>query len=317
MTNATNTTNNIIFFAGCGGGYDIFGSLPMVYKESNLNKTILLSNISFTSTDTLKNLSKSNSTKVITLSQGCFEINPGSYADDVHYFPEYLLANQLDCPVYAICDFDTVDLIICAYASILEKNQIQTVDTFYLVDGGCDVLLTGKETELATFVEDMMNLKAITNIIENNIFPINNFYVCAIGLNVDCGHGVVELELVERLEQMRNDKIIIQEEYLSINQPHVKFYSDILAKCNIGQTLVHSFVHEALFGNYGFVVPNHPNIKITSNDKVNVSDLTKLFIICDGNKLAKSICYLDIITNTMESDQVENSVCLFVESNKL
>jgi len=211
--------------------------------------------------------------------------------------------------------FYTVDLIVSAYTSILEKNQIQTINSFYLVDGGCDVLLTGKETELATFVEDMMNLKAITNIIENNFFPINNFYVCAIGLNVDCGHGVVEL--VERLEQMRTDKIIIQEEDLSIDQPHVKFYSDILAKCDIGQTLVHSFVVEALANNYGFVIPNYPNIKIAHNDKVNVSDLTKLFIICNGIKLAKSICYLDIITNTMESDQVENSVCLFIESNKL
>lgn len=60
----------VVFFAGCGGGYDIFGSLPILYKinqQINSDRIILLSNISFTDADILQNLSKSNPTKVIGL----------------------------------------------------------------------------------------------------------------------------------------------------------------------------------------------------------------------------------------------------------
>ena len=52
-----------------------------------------------------------------------------------------------------------------------------------MVDGGCDVLLSGNECKLGTPVEDMMHIKAISFFSELKLF------VCAIGMNCDVGKG--------------------------------------------------------------------------------------------------------------------------------
>lgn len=49
--------------------------------------------------------------------------------------------------------------MVKAYEYILQKHNVHVA---YLVDGGCDVLLSGDETELGTPVEDMMHLKALS-----------------------------------------------------------------------------------------------------------------------------------------------------------
>lgn len=89
---------------GCGGGYDIYGCLPLFYelKSENKNVNILLSNLSFTSMNKLEELSQQYPDKVIKICDNCYEVNEGNYADDVFYFPEYLLANQLHLPVCAM-----------------------------------------------------------------------------------------------------------------------------------------------------------------------------------------------------------------------
>lgn len=96
-----------------------------------------------------------------------------------------------------------------------------------LVDGGCDVLLTGlEEGGLATPVEDMMHLRATRDLCRyqqpggpppptptaaaegpSAVSPSSNTrhhlfdesYVFAIGANVDCGHGVLPHVLDRRL----------------------------------------------------------------------------------------------------------------------
>ena len=76
------------------------------------------------------------------------------------------------------------------------------IDIFYLVDCGCDFILNGSETNLATFVEDIMHLKAISE-----LSNINKLFVCANGLNVDCGDGVLENELSDRIEYLKRKNI--------------------------------------------------------------------------------------------------------------
>lgn len=203
--------------------------------------------------------------------------------------------------------YDTVDQITEFYTNLLKMKNISKVDRFYLVDGGCDVLLKGTETNLATYVEDMMHLKTIKNLMENNDLFINcSFNVCALGLNVECGHGVKENELIERLKEMEENNIMIKKELLDLSQDKTKFYYDTMLKCNPGHSLVQSFVLCALDGKTGFIVPEYENVRIGRNRYVNVSDLTKTYVMCDGIRLANSIVYLHRITNEMTSEEVSS-----------
>ena len=75
---------------------------------------------------------------------------------------------------------------------IAEECEVVSLNSIYLFDGGCDALLSGRESELATPVEDMMHISAIRN------FKVEK-YVCAIGLTCDCASLPVE-EFNERLK---------------------------------------------------------------------------------------------------------------------
>jgi len=291
------TSRKTILLSGCGGGYDIYGGLPL-YHELKEQYTIVISNLSHTNPDILKELESVSDEHVKQITKNCFRISPGNYADTVDYFPEYLLANKLNCSIYAMCQYETVNDIINFYDKLFKIHDISDV---YLIDGGCDVFLSGLETELATFVEDMMHLKALIQIRD-----LQHLYVCGIGLNVDCGHGVVEKELVARLEYMENNNIMLKKDVLDLNDAKTKFYYDTFLACAPHHSIVHSFVCCALENKFGYTVPRYNGrCRVKFNDSVLVSDLTKTFIICDGFLLAKSIVYLDKITNDMEADIVD------------
>jgi hypothetical protein len=145
----TSKTSKIIFLAGCGGGYDIFGGLPYYFKiKSNGIDDVTLINYTFT-THTLLCQYSQQLTKVL------FRIDPRTdvaWLTDDLYFPEQRLANELHVPIYAIlCDYveTRIELIVEAYRYLIHGR---TIDELVLIDGGSDVLLTGNELELGKYV---------------------------------------------------------------------------------------------------------------------------------------------------------------------
>lgn len=133
------------FLAGCGGGYDVFGGLPYYFKmKSCENYDVTLINYSFTQHTLLSKYSQQ-------LTSLLYRVDPQTnvtwLTDDV-YFPEQRLANELQIPIYAIlCDYTEtrIELIVEAYRHLIQER---TIDEFILIDGGSDVLLTGKEANL-------------------------------------------------------------------------------------------------------------------------------------------------------------------------
>lgn len=279
--------------AGCGGGYDIFGGLIKYHQLKDTHRLILC-NLSFTSPFLLRDHCEEIIPK-------CFKVTPEGdlKINSKIYCPEYLLAKELQIPVYVMCGYDTVEEIRNFYLHLLREV---TIDEIYLVDGGCDVLLTGTESELGTPVKNMMHLKAILDL------PISTKIVCAVGLNVDCGHGVVESELEERLSKTK-----FESRLLTLDEEDCKFYYNTFNKCNPRNSIVHSLVCSSLEDSYGYVIPKHLQKRI-SEAKVNVSDLTRLFIECDMNELSIEIVYLDKITDTMTSDEVDSLMDSLIDS---
>ena len=102
-------------------------------------------------------------------------------------------------------NYDTIKEICDFYDAVLKNyNEINSA---YI----CDGVLSGSETKPGTPVEDFMHIKAI---MLNN--KIKNKYICALGMNADCGHGVIESELVARLDFLRTNDVILSEEILDL-----------------------------------------------------------------------------------------------------
>ena len=285
--------------AGCGGGYDIFGCIPLFY-QLKINK--ILTNLSFTTLDLLEKLS--DETHIIKLLKGFYLIPPGTYADSCYYFPEYELANKLNHHVYIIHNTNTISDILECYKLLIKNNNIYDI---FLIDGGCDVFLSGNEKGLATPVEDMMHMKAIY-LLHKHIKK----YVCVIGMNIDCGHGVIEDELLSRLTFLKNNNIIINQKIWSLDDDLIKKYYEITSTCKIKNTIVHSLILESLKNNYGFITPKHLIHKL-KNTSVNISELTKTWIQLDLNKLVKTIHYFDKLEFDMTPDQIDSVIEEYIE----
>lgn len=297
-------SKKIVIFSGIGGGYDIFTCLPMYYTLKD-KYDIVMCNLSFTSRENMNNCG------IRQLIDGCYQVISGNYAEGIEYFPEYQLANALNTTVYAMTKYDTVKDIIAFYQAI-GNIQIDQIHAIYMFDGGCDVLLSGKETGLGTPVEDIMHLKAVM------VLPISisNKFVCALGMNADCGDGVIEHELIDRLDFLRKHGVIIHEEILELSgsgsesgsENATRYYYDIMRNCSPSNSIVNSFILSAIEGNTGKIVPEYIKTRIAVNTCVNISELTKTFIVCDANELCKHCYYMNLLSDVTTSDEFDEMI---------
>ncbi|CAL1134887.1 unnamed protein product [Cladocopium goreaui] len=115
-------------------------------------------------------------------------------------------------------------------------------DVLVLCDGGCDVLLTGLETGLATPVEDMAHLKAVLPL------DIPEKYITALGANVDCGHGVVQAELDRRLEVLYNSGSMIFRQPIKLEHAAGAYFAELVLRCSPVSSIVQSLVLAAMQG---------------------------------------------------------------------
>lgn len=114
-----------VLLIGCGGGYDIYSGIPLLFALEKLGKNVSLANISFTNLHFVEN---SN-----LISKGCLEITADSSLKigEINYFPELYLSKwfkekqKRDVSVFAI-QIDICDLIKLAFETIIKKQNIDT-----------------------------------------------------------------------------------------------------------------------------------------------------------------------------------------------
>lgn len=282
-----------VIFAGCGGGYDIFGCLPLYFQIVNIAKKLILTNFSFTDTYNTDLYSVEILPKF-----RIFNPDKNKQIDSKVYCPEFRLATELNVPVYGFSDYPTCQQIINSYNYLISKEQI---DIIYLVDGGCDVILTGNERELGTPVEDMMHLRAITDL------HISEKYIMTIGTNIDVGDGVIQEDLDLRIAHLKRLNILISTSDLNIKNDYVKQYYDIVMRSEPESTIVHSMIAAAIDGNRGYYVPKHLLDRITES-LVPLTDQTSCIFIFKLVEIARSIIYLDKIELDMDSDTVDDII---------
>ena len=287
-----------ILLSGCGGGYDVFCTIPLFFEYQKKKKNIIVVSLSFTKVRLLEKLTIEN--QIEKLKSNLYFVDAKKMVNkEYDYFPEYYLSRHLQQGVYVIIiKQSTIKQITEAYNVIIHKKNIIK---FYLVDGGCDLLLSGKESDLATPVEDMMHLKAVVNL------PIKRKYACAVGMTCDC-NSVPKNELLDRLKEIED--ILISKHIWSLTDPYVKKYYDIFYKSKPTNSIVNSLICSTLEGRVGYYLPKHLKLRIRNNN-VELDQLMITFVQYDLIKLSNRILYLDELDINHDIDEIDDYIMNF------
>lgn len=302
-----------VIVAGCGGGYDAFGGVPLVSALHAMGKRTLLANLSLTDARTL------NAATGCSPLPGCtraFVVQPDFARAAGPYFAEAELANAVGQPVLALrCSgalraAHVADAYRCAAATVLQARN----PGLCLVDGGCDVLLTGEEAGgLGTPTEDMTHLLAAVTL----GWPAT--FVGAVGWNVDVGHGVDEAALRARVEGLRESSAVVRATWHAWHaaDPNVAAYLAVLDSPYVtpSNTIVQSLVAAAVRGCRGRQVPQCLAGRLPAEDTVvALSDLTRTWLCLPASTLAAQVAYFCKLSADMMVCQVDDVVSDWLEA---
>src|SRR5258708_37571114 len=140
-----------VLLAGCGGGYDVLGGVPLPDALRAAAIDVELASLSFCY---LNGLDRARQDRELP---NLYAVG-GDAATERAYCPEAWLARWLgDDRVVWSFDKTGVRPLARAYRALVERLAI---DAIVLVDGGIDAVLRGDETSLGTPSEDLASLAA-------------------------------------------------------------------------------------------------------------------------------------------------------------
>jgi len=279
--------------SGCGGGYDVFGALPMYFRLSREGKKCVLLNFSFTEAYVLRNAAKK-------LGKYLYRVDPDEKHQGYHYFPEGYLANELQVSIYIIPCWDIT--ITCKDVQHCYEiiQQLYKVETIYLVDGGCDAILKGNEEDLGTPAEDMMHIKGIEKIQCAK-------FITAIGLCVDAHGETMIKQLAQRLLELKAHE---QTLVWTKENADVARYITTFRKHKPVQSVVHSLVVAAIDGERGMITPSHLRAKI-GKSRVVLSELTCTQHTYPYDVIVSTNLYFHRLKDTMTLAEIDDEVVRF------
>lgn len=165
-----------ILIAGAGGGFDIFGGLPLYFALKAQGKMVHLANYSFTDLQAFDGE---------WLTPTMMKVTSETSGFDGLYFPEWQLAkwlaqHHITTPVFTFNRSGVLPLHQ-NYKLLVETLNL---DTIILVDGGTDSLMRGDEDGLGTPGEDLASIASV--------FPLDipHKMLMCVGFGVDHYHGV-------------------------------------------------------------------------------------------------------------------------------
>ncbi|CAK9064280.1 unnamed protein product [Durusdinium trenchii] len=280
-----------VVLSGCGGGSDVLGSSVIYAQIKETARKVVFFNFSFSKTELLD-------ATCVPISPNCWRVDPCNVAleEDVEekvYFPEARMANVTGMAIYAFSHEATIQQVTDGYKVALKQEFVsyscwkkRGADVLVLCDGGCDVLLTGLESGLATPSEDMTHLKAI--------LPLNipQKYIAVLGANVDCAHGVVPEELDHRLSDLEDSGTMLCSAPIAVDDLAGRYFEDLVLRCAPTSSIVQSLVLAAMQGYRGLYTPVHLRRRIMCST-VSLSDQTRSLYVFHLDRVARDILYLD------------------------
>ena len=262
--------NRNILLAGAGGGWDIFGGLPLLYEWRGTCK-IVLANFS-------------------ARVEG-FDVRLATAADD----PEGKLADALGVPVYVFgkAGFRTLK---AGYEKLLKEHDI---DTIVLVDGGVDSLMRGDEEGCGTVFQDTISVGVVDSL------DVPTKILACVGFGTETEEGVCHYRALENIAALTKDGGFLGACALTANMEAFQYYEEICGKV-AAQTKSQSHVHSRIipavhgeFGQYGDI------FDILSDMPPFVSPLAPIFWFFDVGAVARRNVLISAFAETETFAQVD------------
>ncbi|MGY3587920.1 hypothetical protein ACVIGB_003031 [Bradyrhizobium sp. USDA 4341] len=277
-----------VLIAGCGGGFDVFGGVPIAEHLWSRGKQVVFGNFSFTN---------------LWLCGG-ERINPTTWRVDrrsaeIPYFPEKWLAEWLATreravPIYAFAK-SGVRPLAASYRWIVEQHQI---DLVVLVDGGTDSILFGDEPGLGTIIEDAVSIVAAQNATDGRAL------LAAIGFGIDHFHGVSHHAFLENVARLTTDGGFLGAFSLSSKTAEGVAFLDLVDYANQRQpahpSIVSNSIASAVRGEFG----NYHATNRTSGSDLFISPLMSQYWTFATSQLVERMAYAG---GLMETDRMEEA----------
>ncbi|SDM33005.1 hypothetical protein SAMN05421823_112108 [Catalinimonas alkaloidigena] len=271
-----------ILLAGAGGGFDIFGGIPLYFNLKKQGKKVILANLSFTW------LIETTSEQVFPF---CYKIRSGdSDVSGRNYFPErYLkLWFGLQGENVEIYGFENTGVVPLknAYTYLIKKHEI---DTVLLVDGGTDSLMFGDEDGLGTPQEDVCSMAAVYR------SGIKKQFLLSVGFGIDHFHGVSHFRFLENVAQLAKEGGYLGMFQLTKEMEEAHKYIEAVRfaneKMSGKESIVSNSIVSALEGEYG---NQHRTIRTTGSE-LWINPLMTIYWCFDLRKVIRKIKYYDKI----------------------
>lgn len=268
-----------VLLAGCGGGYDVLGAIPLVHELRRRGIAVELASLSFSY---LNGLEAAQDPEL-----------PNLYAVDARaateraYCPEAWLARWLDEAggAHVVWSFDKTGVrpLARAYRALVQRLSI---DAVVLIDGGIDALLRGDETSLGTPSEDLASLAAATAL---DAIPIA---MACVGMNAELRDGIAHAQVFERIAELSRADAYWGASALVPGTPAADAYVRAVEYVFAGQmhqkrSHVHSVITRALAGEFGAPAPH-----------VWLSPLSSMYWFFDARAVAATHLFLDELRAT-------------------
>lgn len=238
-------TRQHILLAGCGGGYDLFGALPLYHELKALGKQVYFASLSFCYLDGLG--------EAIPV-PGLPNLYPivGRDAREDYYCPEAWLARWLEEqtgygePIWCFTKTG-VKPLLAAYRHLARELEL---DAIVLFDGGIDALLAGNETSLGTPAEDLTSLAAVQQL------DVAEKILGCVGLGAEIRDGICHEQAFARIAALQKRQGFLGAASLLSGTEAGDFYRQAVEYAFEHQrqqrlSHIHRVILQAMAGDYG------------------------------------------------------------------
>ncbi|MGY4311386.1 DUF1152 domain-containing protein [Bradyrhizobium sp. JR3.5] len=284
-----------VLIAGCGGGFDVFGGVPIAERLWSRGKQVVFGNFSFT------NLWLCGGERI---NQTTWRVDRRSA--EIPYFPEkwlaeWLAARERAVPIYAFAK-SGVRPLAATYRWIVEQHQI---DLVVLFDGGTDSILFGDEPGLGTLIEDAVSIVAAQNATDGQAL------LAAIGFGIDHFHGVSHHAFLENVARLTTDGGFLGAFSLSSKTAEAAAFLDLVDYANQRQpahaSIVCNSIASALRGEFG----NYHATNRTSGSDLFINPLMSQYWTFETSQLVRRMGYADRLAETERMEEAGRAIELY------
>lgn len=274
-----------VLIAGAGGGFDLFGALPLVFALRAQGKEVHLASLTF---------SYMGGSDARPERGGLYEVNAQTEGNE-GYFPERDYCRwaaqrlgELKERVFCIERLGLTQLRV-AYQELQARLN---VDTLILIDGGTDSLMRGDEAGLGTPAEDVLSLAA------TRALPIERKLLICIGFGVDSYHGICHAQFLEGVAELAKKDAYLGAWSLLPSMPEVAQYMEAITYlqgcCPGRESIVSASICSALEGEYG----DQHRLDRTRGSVLWINPLMALYWCFKLDAVTDRVLYLDWLEGT-------------------